>query len=228
MTSEFVFFSSNPSLNHIKIEKCLLLIATNTNIFTLLFNELKTDGKSFIFAVCRLTYDHVTSNLTSLLWYLPHHPVFNTSKPGKVHVVFDCGAKHQGTSLNDQLLQVPDLTNNLVGVLTRFQQEPVALMANVESMFHQVRVSPNNCDALQFLWWPNNDLNSEPEEYQIMVHLFGATSSPSCPNFGLWRTAEDNYQEFSKETVDSVKDNFYVDDCLKSVPSKTKAIGLIW
>ena len=40
MTSEFVFFSSNPSLNHIKIEKCPLLIATNTNIFTLLFNEL--------------------------------------------------------------------------------------------------------------------------------------------------------------------------------------------
>ena len=55
MTSEFVFFSSNPSLNHIKIEKCILLFATNTNIFTLLFKELKTDGKSFIFAVCCLT-----------------------------------------------------------------------------------------------------------------------------------------------------------------------------
>ena len=67
MTSEFVFFSSNPSLNHIRIEKCLLLIATNTNIFTLLFNELKTDGKNFIFAVCRLTYDHVTPNLISLM-----------------------------------------------------------------------------------------------------------------------------------------------------------------
>ena len=67
MTSEFVFFSSHPSLNHIKIEKCLLLLATNTNIFTLLFNGLMTDGKSFIFAVCSLTYDHVTSNLISLL-----------------------------------------------------------------------------------------------------------------------------------------------------------------
>ena len=54
MISEVVFFSSNPSLNHIKIEKCLLLFATNTNIFTLLFKELKTDGKIFIFAVCRL------------------------------------------------------------------------------------------------------------------------------------------------------------------------------
>ena len=55
MTSEFVFFSSNPSLNHIKNEKCVLLFATNTNIFTLLFKELKTVGKSFIFAFCRLT-----------------------------------------------------------------------------------------------------------------------------------------------------------------------------
>ena len=67
MTSEFVFFSSNPPLNDIKIEKCLLLFATNTNIFTLLFKELKTDGKSFIFAVCRLRFDHVTSNLISLI-----------------------------------------------------------------------------------------------------------------------------------------------------------------
>ena len=67
MTSEFVFFSSNPSLNRIKIEKCLLLFATNANIFTLLFKELETDGKSFICAVCCLTYDHVTSNLISLM-----------------------------------------------------------------------------------------------------------------------------------------------------------------
>ena len=56
MTSEFLFFSSksNASLNHIKIEKCLLLFATNTNVFTLLFKEPKTDGKSFIFAVYHL------------------------------------------------------------------------------------------------------------------------------------------------------------------------------
>ena len=51
ITPAFVLFSSNPSLNHIKIEKCLLLFATNTNIFTLLFKELKTDGKSFMFVV---------------------------------------------------------------------------------------------------------------------------------------------------------------------------------
>ena len=120
----------------------------------------------------------------SAVWYLPHHPVLKANKPGKVPVVFDCTAWQQGTSLNDQLLQGPDLRNNLVGVLTCFRQEPVALMADVE-LFHQVSVSSNDCDALRFLWWPNNDLNSEPEEYQMMVHLFGATSSPSCANFSV-------------------------------------------
>ena len=141
-----------------------------------------------------------------MVWYLPHHPILNANKPGEVHVIFDCAAKHQGTSLTDQLLQGPDLTNNLVGVLTRFRQEPIALMADMESMFHQVCVSLDDCDTLQFLWWPNNDLNSEPEENKMMVHLFGDTSSPSCANFGLWQTAEDNHHEFSKKAVDSIKE----------------------
>ena len=37
------------------------------------------------------------------IWYLPHHPVSNPNKPGKVRVVFDCAAKYEGNSLNSQL-----------------------------------------------------------------------------------------------------------------------------
>ena len=56
------------------------------------------------------------------LWYLPHHPVIHEHKPGKVRVVFDCAARFGDTSLDDQLLQGHDLTNNLAGVLLRFRQ----------------------------------------------------------------------------------------------------------
>ena len=102
-----------------------------------------------------------------------------------MRVVFDCAAKFKGTSLNDQLLQGPDLTNGLVGVLIRFRQEPVAMVADVEGMFHQVRVAPEDCQALRFLWWPDDDLSKEPTDFQMLVHLFGATSSPSCASFSL-------------------------------------------
>jgi hypothetical protein len=60
----------------------------------------------------------------------------------------------------------------------------------------------------------------------MRVHLFGATSSPSCANFGLRKTAEDHEGEFDKETVKTVRKNFYVDDCLKSVATVERATRL--
>ena len=34
----------------------------------------------------------------------------------------------------------PDLANKIVGVIIRFRGEPVAIMGDIESMFHQVSV----------------------------------------------------------------------------------------
>ena len=157
---------------------------------------------------------------------LPHHPVTHPLKPGKVRVVFDCAAKYCGTSLNQQLLQGPDLTNPLVGVLIRFRQEPVAMAADIEAMFHQVYVDPQDCDALRFLWWPDGDLQREPEEYRMVKHLFGATSSPSCANFCLQKTASTYREEFDPDTIQTVMRNMYVDDLMKSVSSPETAIKL--
>ncbi|XP_015747596.1 PREDICTED: uncharacterized protein LOC107327368 [Acropora digitifera] len=165
-------------------------------------------------------------NPSAARWYLPHHPVYHPQKPGKLRVVFDCAAKWRGTSLNDQLLQGPDLTQSLVGVLSRFRQERVALMSDVEAMFHQVRVRPRDRSYLRFLWWPDGNFNSSPEEFQMTVHLFGATSSPSCANFALRKTAKDNATEGNSQAVETVLKNFYVDDCLKSVATTEEAVKL--
>lgn len=73
------------------------------------------------------------------VWYVPHHGVYHPKKQ-KIRVVFDCTATFQNVSLNGQLLQGPDLTNTLIGVLLRFHEESVAVMADIESMFYQVRV----------------------------------------------------------------------------------------
>ena len=126
-----------------------------------------------------------SESTTGRIWYLSHHPVFHAQKPDKVRVVFDCAAKFEDTTLNDQLLHGPDLTNTLIGVLIRFCQEPVALTSDIEAMFHKVRVNSQDSEALRFLWWPDADVSKPPQDYSMQVHLFGATSSPSCANFGL-------------------------------------------
>ena len=87
------------------------------------------------------------------VWYIPHHGVYHPKKPNKIRVVFDCAAEHRGESLNKHLLQGPDLTNNLTGVLCRFREESIAFMCDIEAMFHQVRVDESHRDLLRFLWW---------------------------------------------------------------------------
>ena len=56
------------------------------------------------------------------VWNLPLHGVYHPRKPNKSRVVFDCNARYEGISLNDQLLPGQCLTNLLVGVLSRFRE----------------------------------------------------------------------------------------------------------
>ena len=160
-------------------------------------------------------------------WFLPHHGVMHPRKPDKVRVVFDASAKHLGKSLNDVLLQGPDLTNKLLGVLLRFRQEKVAFSCDVESMFHQFRVKEEHRDYLRFLWWTGGDTAREPEEFRMTVHLFGARSSPSCANFGMKQIALDYGHLYSSAASSFLRDNFYVDDGLKSVSTVSEAVSLV-
>lgn len=73
-------------------------------------------------------------------WYVPHHGIYHPKKPRKLHVVFNCSAKYGNTSLNKHHLPGPDMINNLTGVLLRFRQHPIALMCDIERMFHPLHV----------------------------------------------------------------------------------------
>ncbi|KAK0147979.1 hypothetical protein N1851_012346 [Merluccius polli] len=97
------------------------------------------------------------------VWYIPHHGKTHPQK-GKLRVVFDCAASFQGKALNKELLQGPDLTNGLVGVLTRFRHKHIALISDIEAMYHQARVPNEDTDLLRFHWWPQGDLSEPPCE----------------------------------------------------------------
>ena len=69
--------------------------------------------------------------------------------------MFDAEAECEGTSLNMNLLTGSDVANNLVGVLLGFRQEKIAFPADIEKMFHQIRVREEDQDFLRFLWGTN-------------------------------------------------------------------------
>ena len=140
----------------------------------------------------------------------------NFKKLEKLRIVFDCGPEFQGTSLNQLLVQGPDLTNLLTGVLTRFREKKVALVSDIKSMFHQVKVDPQDKNAFKFLWWSDGNFTKASQIYRMTVHLFGAKSSPTCAAFALRYALEMQSENFSQEAVQAVQRNFYVDDFLLS------------
>jgi len=159
------------------------------------------------------------------VWYLPHHPVSHPKKPGRVRVVFDCASEYRGSSLNKTVHQGPCLTNNLVSVLTRFRTGKIAISADIEAMFCQVRVPEEDRDVLRFLWWKDNDMEKSIICYRMCTHLFGGNWSPSAACFALRKLTEDF--GCSKGVQETVLRNFYVDDCLRAVDSEEEAIDLV-
>ncbi|XP_062592960.1 uncharacterized protein LOC134254474 [Saccostrea cucullata] len=160
-------------------------------------------------------------------WYLPLFGVYHPKKPEQIRGVFDSSAKFENISLNDVLMSGPDLTNNLLGVLLRFRQQPVAVMADIQRMFYCFKVKQEHRDYLRFLWHKDNDIEKEIIEFRMCVHVFGNSPSPAVATYGLRRTAEIAEKQYGSDVRKFVERNFYVDDALTSLPSSKEAVSLL-
>ena len=137
----------------------------------------------------------------------------NPNKPGEVRRVLNGASKFHGTSLNKSLLVGPDLLQNLVFVLLRFCQHHFAVSADIEGMFLQVGVLPEDQPSLRFL--RQEDPTADVVVQQYTRHIFGARDSPTCANYALQRTAMDNQAMFP-DAVSAVLEKFYMDGYLDS------------
>ena len=117
---------------------------------------------------------------------------------------------------------LPDLLNNLVGILLRFRQGKFCLMADIEKMFHQVMVELRDRDALRLIWKSNGDENFQ--NIQINIHLFGKVNSPCCCIRALNKIALDNIVKIVSCVEEAITDNFYMDDYLYSFHTVREAI----
>ena len=88
-------------------------------------------------------------------------------------------------------------------------------------------VSRENRSLLRFLWWEDHNISGSAKDFEMFVHVFEGTSSPSCCNYALKRTAYDNKPRYQTDIMDTLNRNFYVDDLLKSVKDVKTAIRLL-
>ncbi|TNN13636.1 Gag-Pol polyprotein, partial [Schistosoma japonicum] len=142
---------------------------------------------------------------------------FNSGgKPEKLRIVFGCAAKYHDLYLNNQLLRGPNTVNSLIGVLLRFRLGRIALAADIEEMFLQVRIPEGDRGTFRL----------EIVEFCLTVYRFGAVSSLFCANFFLRRTV-DMFCEDKMEDIRRVTDkNLNVYDYLASTDSVHDAVTL--
>ena len=161
-----------------------------------------------------VTFSDTTPNR---VWYLPHHPVTNPNKPGKVRRVSNAATTFKGNSMNSNLLTGPDLLNNLVGLLLRFREKPVAITADIEAMFKQVGIMETDQPSMRFPWPTERSI----KQFQYTRLIFGARCSPTTAIFVLQKTAND----FSPNQAvkDLVYNIFYMDDFVHSFETFQKA-----
>lgn len=105
--------------------------------------------------------------------------------------------------------------------------ERVAILADIQQMYHCFLAHENHRNFLHFLWYQGNDLSKPVIEYRMKVHVFGNAPSPAVAIYGLRRAITKSVQEYGKDTVKFVERHFYVDDGLISLSSEAEAINLL-
>ena len=160
---------------------------------------------------------------------LPHHPVVKLDRTStKVRIVLDGSARSNmdDLSLNDCMYEGSNFLPNLIGVLTRFRMNKVAMTADIEKAFLQIELNESNRDAVRYYWF-EEDLSDNwpkmsPQLYRMKRVPFGAKASP----FLLCATIKyhiKNYLDIYPKTVKLIENNLYMDDFIISVDSYDEA-----
>ncbi|XP_068728870.1 uncharacterized protein [Montipora capricornis] len=158
--------------------------------------------------------------------YLPHHAVFRDDKrTTKCRIVFDASAREGGdASLNDCILPGPPLQPNLASVLIRFRTHKIGLIADIEKMFLQVKLAPEDRGVHRYLW---RDLqpHETPKVYRMQRLTFGVNASPFLA-IATVHAHVNKYKEMSPYAVEEILQNMYVDDCLTGADTVDSTLKL--
>lgn len=172
-----------------------------------------------------LELGHMTKidTYTSPYYFLPHHGVFReNSTTTKLRVVFDASAKTtSGQSLNDIQTIGPSLHNDIFAILLRFRQYTYIACADVEKMYRQILIQPDQ-QYLQLILWRENPLDALGV-YRLNTVTYGTASAPYLSMRCL--------QQLASECTDNdiatiIYKDFYVDGLITGCDDKRELLDI--
>ena len=164
-------------------------------------------------------------NDISVQCFLPHHPVVKEcSTSTKIRPVFDGSAKTaSGCSLNDVLMKGPVIQDSLLNLLLRFRLHPIAIAADIEKMYLQIKVHPDHTPLQRILW--RSDQSQPVETYELQRVTFGLSPSSFLATRVLKQLALDEGDNFPVAKKALLND-FYVDDYIGGADTEDEALQL--
>ena len=100
------------------------------------------------------------------------------------------------------------MANKLVGVLTKFMENKVTFMADIEKIYFQIFVAEQHKSLLLLLWWKEGNISDKPIVYEVHVHVFEGVSSGACSNYALKMTAIEKRKNLVKKLLKLCKTTF--------------------
>lgn len=158
--------------------------------------------------------------------YLPHHGVYRPDKPSTpLRIVFNPASLFKGTSLNSFLYKGPCLIGDLLGVLLRFRERPVAFIGDISKMFLQILLPERDSHTHRFLW-RDMELTKSPSVFRLTRVTFGDKPSPAMASFVILEIAKAFEKKFP-EAAKILRHGRYVDDIIHSCDTDQQSVELM-
>lgn len=146
----------------------------------------------------------------AVVHYLPHHCVFKESTTTKLRVVFNASMKtDNGKCLNEQLAMGNCRQPDMLTIMIRFRIPKFAFSADIEKMYRQIWIQPDQRDLLRIVW--RDDPSKPMRNYRLKTITYGTANAPYLAIRTLHQLATDIADIYPRAS-NVIKNHMYVDD----------------
>ncbi|XP_029167446.1 uncharacterized protein LOC114937947 [Nylanderia fulva] len=168
---------------------------------------------------------NIATTAEKIRCYLPHHGVLKeASTTTKLRVVFNGSQRTRtGNSLNSHLLTGANLLPALTDVLLRWRWHRYVFVTDIEKMYRQILVHPEDCSLQTILWRQHK--TSEIQEYELLTVTYGMACAPFLAIRTLRQLCADEGAQFPQGAT-ALRRDCYVDDVVTGADDLGDAVNL--